>query len=129
MRFRFTYHFLDHVHDLLLDQIEALCVTSRSTTDHVVHFDIIVLLANASAIHGVGELNEDRVLFHDALNVLASDANNALVVLIRYMEGNRSWHFLFNKVEAVLRCLVLAPAYVNAEVVLVEAVEDDLYVA
>lgn len=55
----FTYHFLNHVHDLLLDQIKALRIASRSAADDIVNFNVIVFLAHSSTVHGVGELDED----------------------------------------------------------------------
>ena len=83
---RFTYHFLNHVHDFLLDEIETLCIARGGAADDIVHLDIIVLLANSAAVHCIGEFDEDRVLLHDALDVLATNANDTLVVLIRDME-------------------------------------------
>jgi hypothetical protein len=77
---------LDHVHDLLLDKLQVVGVTRRSAADDVVNLDVIVVLANATTVHGVGELDEDRVLLHDALDVLATNANDALVVLVRHVE-------------------------------------------
>ena len=50
---RFTYHFLHHVHNLLFDHIQGLCVASRRSADDVVHLDIVVLLADSSTIHGI----------------------------------------------------------------------------
>ena len=113
----------------MLDKIKILGVTCRGTTDNIINFNVILLLAKPSTIHSIGKLNEDRILLHDALNVLTTDTNNALVVLIRHMEGNSSWHLLFDKVETVLCGLVLCAAYYNVEVVLIEAVKDDLHAA
>ena len=61
--------------------------------------------------------------------MLATYSDDTLVVLIRYVEGNRSRHFLLNEVESVLGGVVLCSADVDVEVVFVEAIEDDLDVA
>lgn len=39
-----------------------------------------------TSVHSIGELDKDRVLLHDTLNVLTADANDALVILVRDME-------------------------------------------
>lgn len=127
--FGFTYHFLDHVHDFLLDQIQALGVACRRAANDIVNLDIVVLFANATPVHGVGEFDEDGVLFHDALNVLATYSNDTLVVLVRYVEGDRSRHLLLNEVETVFGGVVLCSTDVDVEIILVEAIEDDLDVA
>lgn len=125
----FTYNFLDHVHDLLLDKVQALSITSRSPADDIVDLDIIIFLAHAATVHGVGELNKHRVLLHDALNVLATNADNTFVVLIGDMERDRSRHFLLNEVETILGRVVLIATNINVEVVLIESIEDDLNIA
>lgn len=127
--FGFTYHFLNHVHDLLLDQIQALGIACRSAADNIVDLDIVVFFANAAPVHGVGKFDKDGVLFHDALNVLPTYPNDTLVVLIGYVEGDRSGHLLLNEVEPVFGGVVLRSTNVDIEVVLVEAVEDDLDIA
>jgi hypothetical protein len=124
-----TDHFLDHVHNFLLHQIEALGIASWSAADNVVDTDIVFVLAHATAVHGIGELDKDRVFLHDALDVLATDANDALMVLVRDVEGDRGWHLLLDQVQAILGRLVGRAADVNVEVVFVEAIEDDLRVA
>lgn len=121
-----TYDFLNHIHDLLLDKIEALCISGRRTTNHVVDLDIIIFLADSSTIHGIREFDENRIFFHDALDVLTANANDALVVLVRDVERDRSWHFLLNEVKAILCSFVLVATDVNVEVVFVEAIKDDL---
>ena len=120
---------LDHVHDLLLDEFQIVGVARRSAADDVVDLDVIIILANATTVHGVGELDKDRVLLHDALDVLTSNADNALVVLVRYVERNGSWHLKLHKIQSTLCCLVLRTAHVNVEVVLVEAIKDNLHIA
>lgn len=61
--------------------------------------------------------------------MLTTNADNSFVVLIGYMERDRRRHFLLHKVETVLCRIVLVAYNVNIEVVLVEAVKDDLNVA
>ena len=61
--------------------------------------------------------------------MLATYANNAFMVLVRNMERYGGWHFLFYKVQAILGSIILSSADVNVEVVLIEAVKDDLNVA
>jgi len=119
----------DHVHDLLLDKLQIVCVTRRSATDDVVDLDVIVVLANATTIHGIGKLDEHRVLLHDALNVLTSNADDALVVLVWHVERDGSRHLKLHEVQSTLRSLVLRTAHVNVEVVLVEAIKDNLHIA
>ena len=81
-----TYNFLNHVHNLLLDKVEALSISSGSTTDDIVHLDIIIFFPSTTAIHGVGEFDEHGILLHNALDMLATDADDSLVVLIGNME-------------------------------------------
>ena len=61
--------------------------------------------------------------------MLATYANYAFVVLVRNMERYGGWHFLFHKVQSILGSIVLSPTNVDVEVVLIEAVKDDLDVA
>ena len=124
-----TYNFLHHVHNLLFDKIKVLSIASRSTADNIVNLDIVVILSDTTAIHSVGELDKHGVLFHDPLNVLPSNTNDTLVVLVRDVERNRRRHLLFDKVQTVFRCLVLRSTNIDVEIVLVEAVKQDLYVA
>lgn len=121
-----TYHFLYHIHDFLLNKLEILSVAGRCATNNVLHSNIIIIFANAAAIHGVGKLDENGVLLHYALDMLAPNTNNTLMVLIRNMEGDRGRHFLFDQVKAVSCCFILGRAHINIEVVLVESVKDYL---
>ena len=125
----FGINLLDHIHDLLLDKVQALSVASRGPADNVVNLDVIIFLAHTTTVHGVGELHEDRVLLHDALDMLSTNPDDPLVVLVRHMEGNGSRHLLLHQIQTVLSRLVLVAAHVNVEVVLVETVKDDLDVA
>ena len=61
--------------------------------------------------------------------MLATDSDDTLVVLIRYVEGDRSRHLLLHQVKPVLSSVVLCSTDVDIEVVFVEAIEDDLDVA
>lgn len=129
LRDELSVSLLDHVHNLLLDKVEILSVASRSAADDVVDLDIIFLLAEASTVHGIGEFDEDRVLLHDPLDMLTTDANDTLVVLIRHVERDGSRHLLLDQVESVFSGLVLCTTNYNVKVVLVEAIEHDLHAA
>lgn len=69
------------------------------------------------------------MLLHDALDVLATNTDNALVILIRHVERNRCRHLLFNKSETLLHRVVCRCHDINVEVVLVETIEYDLNIA
>ena len=84
----FSVHLFNHVHDLLLDEFEVLSVASWRAADDVVDLDILIISAVSTTIHSIGELDEDRVSLHDALDVLTTDADDTLVVLVRNMEGD-----------------------------------------
>lgn len=118
---------LDHIHDLLLDKVQVLGIAGRRAADDIVDLDVVFLFTVASTVHSVGELDEDRVLLHDALDVLTTDTNDALVVLIRNVERDGRGHLLLNEVKTVLRGFVLGATDYDVEVVLVEAIEDDLH--
>ena len=126
---RATDHFFDHIHYLLLDQIQGLGIPSWSSTNHIVDLDIVVLLTNTAAVHRVREFDEDRIPLHDTLDVLATNANDAFMVLIGHMERDRGRHFLLDELQSILGRIVLCAAYVNVEIVFVEAIENDLDVA
>ena len=122
----FTYHFLHHIHNLLLDQIQALGVTSWCTTDDVVDLDVVVFLPNTATVHRIREFDKDGVFLHDTLDVLSADTDDTFVILIRDVKGNGSRHLLLNKIQSVLGGFVLCSAYINVEIVFVESIEDDL---
>lgn len=61
--------------------------------------------------------------------MLTTNADDAFVVLIGYMEGYRSRHLLLHKIKAVLGSFILRPADIDVEIVFIEAIEDDLYIA
>lgn len=77
----------------------------------------------------VGEFDEDRVLLHDALDMLSANANDSLVILIRHMERDRGRHLLLDKTQALLHRLVGRSVDVDVEVVLAKVLEHDLNVA
>lgn len=66
------------------------------------------------------------MLFHDALNVLATNANDPFMILVRYVERNRSGHFLFHKSHALLHRVMVRRDNIYVEVILPETIEDDL---
>lgn len=113
----------------MLDKVQALSVTGRSTTDDIVDLDVVIFLAHAAAIHGVGELDENRIFLHDALDVLATNADNSLVVLVGNVERNGRRHFLLDKIQSVLGGLVLVATHIDVEVVFIETIENDLDIA
>jgi hypothetical protein len=124
-----TYNFLDHVHDLLLHQVQVLGIPSWGSADHIIHLDIFVLFTQATAIHGIGEFDKNRVFFHDALNVLTTNANDTFVILVGNVERDGRWHLLLDKIKSVFGGFVLTANHVNVEIVFIESIEDDLYVA
>jgi len=69
------------------------------------------------------------MLFHDALDVLSANADNALVVLIGHVERDGSRHLLLDEGHTLLHRVVGRGNNINIEVVLSEAVEDDLHIA
>jgi hypothetical protein len=83
-----THHFLDHVHDLLLDQVQVLGIASWGATNDIVDFDVVLVFADATTVHSVGKLDEHGVFLHDTLDVLASDSDDPLVVLVGNVEGD-----------------------------------------
>ncbi len=83
-----THNFLNHVHNLLFDKVEALSISGGSSTDDIVYLDVIIFFPSTTTIHCVGEFDEHGIFLHDALDVLATDADDSLVVLIGNMEGN-----------------------------------------
>lgn len=126
---RLTYHFLHHIHNLLLDHVQGLCVASGRSADDIVNLDIVVLLTYSSAVHGIGEFDENRILLHDALDVLASDTNDTLVILVGNMKRDGRRHFLLHKIQAVFGSVVLGPTYVDVKIIFIETIEYDLHVA
>jgi hypothetical protein len=69
------------------------------------------------------------VLLHDALDMLSTNTDDALVILIRHMERDRCRHFLLYECKALLHRLVGCSHDINVEVVLVETIEDNLNIA
>lgn len=124
-----TYNFLHHVHDLLLDKIQVLGIASRSAANNVVDLHVIIVLSNTTTIHSVGEFHKHGVLFHDTLNVLPSNTDDTLVILVRNVERNRRRHLLLDKVKTMFGCLVLGSTNIDVEIVLIETIEENLNVA
>lgn len=91
--------------------------------------DYILETKELTAFLGVGELDEDRVLLHDALDMLSANTNDTLVILIRHMERDRGWHLLLNKTQALLHRFVGRSIDIDVEVVLAKVLEHDLNVA
>jgi hypothetical protein len=82
------YGFLDHIHNFLLNKIQALRVSSRSSANDIVHLNVIILLSDSTSIHGIGELDKHGIFLHDSLNVLSSNPNNAFMILVWHMKGD-----------------------------------------
>lgn len=61
--------------------------------------------------------------------MLATNADDAFMVLVRHMKRDRGRHFLLDELQSILGRIVLCAAYVNVEIVFVEAIENDLDVA
>jgi hypothetical protein len=58
--------------------------------------------------------------------MLATDTDDSFMVLVRYVERNRSRHFLFDKIQTTLSGFILISTNIDVKVVLVEPIEDDL---
>ena len=127
LRDKLGMRLINQIHDLVLDQFQVDGVTSGRTADNVVDFEIFVIApVHGATVHRIRELDEDRVLLHDALNVLASDADDTLMVLVWNVEGNSSWHLSLNKLQSVFSCVVRRATNIDVEVVVIETIEDDL---
>jgi hypothetical protein len=122
-----TYNTINHVQDLRLDKLKSTGITSRRTANNVVDLDVIVLPTNTTPVHGVRELDKHRVLLHYSLNVLPSDANDSLMVLVRNMEGNRCRHLLLNERKSRFHRIIFSGTDIDVKVILVEAVKYNLH--
>ncbi len=69
------------------------------------------------------------MLFHDALDVLTTNADNAFMILIRYVERDGGRHFLFNKGHALFHRVMVRGDNVYVKVILSETIENDLDIA
>ena len=78
-----------------------------------------------TTIHSVGELDEDGVLLHDALDAATTNADDTLVVRLRDMERDLGRKLLLKERET-LENRPVAASNVDEEVVLVEGLELDL---
>lgn len=128
-RHKLSISLLDHIHNLLLDQIQVLSVTGRSTADDIVDLDVLFLLAETTAVHGIRELDKDRIFLHDTLDMLTTNADNALMVLIGDVERDGRGHLLFDEIKSIFRGFILGTADDNVKVVLVEPIKDNLNAA
>jgi hypothetical protein len=124
-----TYSTIHHFKNFVLHGVKILSISRGRATDDVVDLDIIVFAAHSTAVHSVRKLDKDGVLLHNPLNVLASNTNDSLVVLIGDVERDRRGHFLLDHAEASLHKVVVDGHDVDVEIVLVEPVKDDLYIA
>jgi hypothetical protein len=106
-----------------------LGIASWGAANDIVDFDIVIFTAHATSVHRIRELDENGVLLHDSLDMLTTDSNDALVVLVGDMERDGSGHFLLDKGQALLHGIVTATHDVDVEVVLIEAVKNDLHIA
>jgi hypothetical protein len=106
-----------------------LSITRWRSADHVVDLDVVVFLPSSPSIHRIREFDEDGVFLHDPLDVLPSNADNTFVVLVGDVEGYRGRHFLLHQVQTIFGSIILSTAHIDIKIILVEAVEDDLYVA
>lgn len=95
-----------------------------SDTEHCVY-----LRRKLTSLLRVGELDEDRVLLHNALDVLAADADDSFVILIRHVERDRGWHLLLHQAQALLHRFIGRSIDVDVEVVLAKVFEHDLNIA
>ena len=82
-----------------------------------------------TSVHGIGKLDKDGMLLHDPLNVLTTNTDDALVILVGDVEGDGGRHLLLNQGQPLPHGLETRRHDIDVEVVLVEAVEDDLNVA
>src|ERR1700761_3167443 len=74
---------IDHVHNLLLYQFQVLCISRWCSANDIVQLDSIILFANNwTSIMSVGEFDKDRIFLHKSLNVLTTNSNDSLMVLI-----------------------------------------------
>lgn len=89
----------DELHDRLLKVLEVDGVLGGSARDDVV---LVVRVSTESGeFFGVGELDVDAELSHDPLNVLASNADDTLVVRLGDVERDLGGQLLLKHCEAV----------------------------
>lgn len=86
-------------------------------------------LGQRTSIHCVRELHKDRVFLHDALDVGATNTDDAFVILVGDMERDGGGHLLFDQAQPLLHRVVTGGHDINVEIVLVEAIKDDLHIA
>ena len=69
------------------------------------------------------------MLLHDSLDVLPTNTDNSLVVLVWNMERDGGRHLLLDQAKTLLHRVITGGHNVDVEIVLVEAIEDDLNIA
>jgi len=92
-----SYLLRDHLHDRLFEVHEVLVILGWCSRDDVVL--VLVVAAEHSKLVRVRELDVDTPLLHDLLNALATDADDALVVDLRNMEGYLCRQLLLQHVQ------------------------------
>jgi len=129
LRCEFRVSSINHFQYFALDEFKILRVAGGGAANDIVDPTIIVLAAHPATVHSVGELDENRMLLHDPLDVLAANTNDALVVLIGNMERDGCGHFLLHKPQTLLHGVVGAGLNFDVEVILAEVVKHDLDIA
>ena len=118
-----VYLRVHQLHDGLLEIVEVHGVLGGRPSDNVVL--VVVISAHGGELFGVRELHVYAILLHDALNAATANADDALVVRLRNMEGDLSRQLLLKKGKTLQhRCIVTSD--VNEEVMLIESLELDL---
>lgn len=107
-----------------------------SSSSRIIPSEMVSITEHCISINGrltsflrVGELDEDRMFLHDALDVLSTNTNDSFVILIGHMERDRGWHLLLYQAQALLHRLIGRSVDVNVEVVFAKVFEHDLNVA
>lgn len=79
-----------------------------------------------TSIHSIREFDEDRMLLHNSLDMLATNTYDSLMILVGDVERDGCGHLLLNQAETLLHRVIACSHDIDIEVVLVEAIEDDL---
>ena len=111
-----------HLHYSLLELLERGVVLGWRACHDVVL--VVLVPAQLSELLGIRKLDVDAVLLHDALNVLAADADDPLVVDLGHMERHLGRQLFLQQAQAIQRACVIAGS-VDEEVVVVEGLELD----
>lgn len=124
-----AYNTINHLQNLALNKLKVLGIAGGGSADDIVNSAVVVLPAHATPIHRIGELDEDGMFFHDALDMLAANANNTLVVLVRHVKRDGCRHLLLHQAQALLHGVVCMALNFDVEVVLAKVVKHNLDVA